>query len=97
MKDSERKYYQSLSDTCIAAMTLSKEEPGRYGGRYIFRDSKEAYIIHKDDDPEALTEEEKDMVWAHCQADTTHAVGGYSKYYLNEDGTIDWDWLEENF
>jgi len=67
-------------------------DPGPYGGRYVVRSMSETenpddeYQVFQSDDPNELPDNLSAI--AHCTKDKVAGIG-HSRYYVNEDGTID--------
>lgn len=77
--------FEKLTAVCKHAMTLAAESPGRYGGRYVARNTQDEIVVLDDDDPETVADDID--VLAQVTPDRVWAVG-HARGYLNDDGSV---------
>lgn len=81
--DRKRADFEAL---CVAAMNVSRRNPGKYGGRYV-AEYKGNIILLTDDDPELYRENEDLDILAHCNPEGCAGVGRMGPY-VNKDGSL---------
>jgi hypothetical protein len=83
--------WNELTERCREAMAKSHTSPGRYGGLYVGRRydrnaKRDVFLILEDDDPETVPNDID--VLAHVYKGKVCPIG-HARYWLGEDGTVD--------
>lgn len=89
------KEWEGLPQRLQEGMAAARENPGRYGGRYVGRRydkkiKKTIFMVLDDDDPDLYRDDEKLDILAQCMPHKVHPIGR-ARHYIKEDGSVSFD------